>query len=76
MTNNWTYYEVRTPDGRLLGGYRYDYADNDKEEVLGTDGRWYKSLGLLDKIVRGEPNLDRLDGTPDWAYDAQGNLIQ
>jgi len=75
MANNWTYYEVRTPNGQLLGGYRYDFADSDKAQILGPNG-WVDSLGLLDKIVRGEPNLDRLDGIPDWAYDAQGNLIR
>ena len=76
MDNKWTYYEIRRPNGKLAGRFRYDHANNDKAQVLGPDG-WFddKYRSLLDKIVKGEPDLDRLDGTPDWAYDAQGKLI-
>jgi hypothetical protein len=75
--NNWTYYEVRTLEGELRFMVRYDRNDNDKFQSLGVDGVWRtdEDKFFLDKLVYGEPDFNRLDGIPDWAYDTHGNLI-
>jgi len=57
--------------------FRYDPNTYKAQSLNKNTSKWEDDTDFvfMDRLVRGEPDLDRLDGIPDWAYDAQGNLI-
>jgi hypothetical protein len=72
VTNQWIYYEVRYPEGDLSHAYRWDGEAN--AEYLNSKG-WNPAPYFFDRLYSGDNKMVQLKGTPDWAYDSQGNLI-
>ena len=73
VTVNWIYYEVRFPEGDLANAYRWDGAG--KGEALSSSGEWRPAPYFFERLHKGDNRMVQLAGTPDWAYDNQGNLI-
>lgn len=72
MSTQWIYYEVRYREGDLSHAYRWDGAA--RAEYLNSKG-WHFAPNFFDRLYSGDNKLIQLEGTPDWAYDRDGNLI-